>query len=68
MIAGRLYRGRAADDAAGGAVDVVVAGFDQRQVFEAVPHTPSPTPPAEGDAVLVAVDDEGEAWVVAWSS
>jgi hypothetical protein len=48
-------------------VDVTLIGFDTQQRFNDCRYTPrGATEPADGDTCLVAFDDQGDAWVIAF--
>lgn len=61
-----LYQARIASAPAAGLVDVVIPAFDDQQKFTDCPYMPrGTTEPTVGDRCLVAIDDQGDAWVIA---
>lgn len=63
----RLAQGEIAAAPADGRVDVTLTGFDTQQRFNDCRYTPrGATEPAPGDICLVAFDDQGDAWVLAF--
>lgn len=55
-------------DPAGGTVDVVIPAFDEQQSLAGVPFMPRGTAtPSIGTRGLVAIDDQGAAWLIAWT-
>jgi hypothetical protein len=63
----RLAQGEIATAPAAGRVDIVLNGFDADQRFNDCRYTPrGATDPSPGDSCLVAFDDQGDAWVIAF--
>lgn len=67
MPPGTLAAGEIASTPTAGRVDVTLTGFDQAQPFNDCAYMPrGATEPSVGDRCLVAFDDKGAAWVIAW--
>lgn len=64
-----LARGYIAAAPVGGEVDVVLVGFDEEQRFHDLPYMPrGSSQPTVGAQCLVAFDDQGGGWVIAWEA
>lgn len=61
-----FIQGAVATAPAGGRVDVT-ATFDPGQIYQDCTFMPrGATNPSIGDRCVVAVDDQGDAWLLAW--
>jgi hypothetical protein len=66
-MADTLAQGTIARAPADARVDVTLADFDSEQTFTGCRYTPrGTTEPAPGDTCIVAFDDQGDAWVLAF--
>lgn len=68
LLAGRVH---GAPTTRSGRLDIVLEADDPPLVYEAVPWTPRPGDsgpllPTVGARCLVAIDDRGDPWVLAW--